>query len=250
MENKQVKSPSFQFYPGDFLSDANVLVMSMAERGAYITLLCVCWQQGSLPNDMTRLSKLCGVPLSAFRKLWPALKPCFRSTKEDTGLIHPRLDRERQKQIEYKQAKSESGRIGADKRWHSHSRPIISPMANNGSSSSSSSSFSERERQEHSLTPINLMQDPELTERAGRFLERYAELHQKFRHGAVYLGKMHHDYQESLLLCRAFDDSRLDMIAQLFLVDEDDFSSNGTRTLAKLRSRASDCDERLRKAGK
>ena len=38
----------FQFYPNDFLLDANVISQSMQERGVYITLLCVCWQQGLL----------------------------------------------------------------------------------------------------------------------------------------------------------------------------------------------------------
>jgi hypothetical protein len=36
------KSPAFQFYPKDFLTDENVRVMSLQERGAYITLLCLC----------------------------------------------------------------------------------------------------------------------------------------------------------------------------------------------------------------
>src|SRR5687768_14115762 len=71
------KSPAFQFYPKDFLSDENVRVMSMQERGVYITLLSICWIHGTLPASVERLAKLCGVPHPAFRKLWPALEPCF-----------------------------------------------------------------------------------------------------------------------------------------------------------------------------
>ena len=48
--------------------------MSMQERGAYITLMCLCWIQGTLPADVTLLARLCGVPLTAFRKIWPGIR--------------------------------------------------------------------------------------------------------------------------------------------------------------------------------
>lgn len=37
------KSPAFQFYPKDFLTDDKVLAMSAEVRGLYITLLCIDW---------------------------------------------------------------------------------------------------------------------------------------------------------------------------------------------------------------
>ena len=56
------KSPAFQFYPKDFMSDEKQAVMELAEVGAYIRLICVCWEEGSIPRDMKRLAKLCGAP--------------------------------------------------------------------------------------------------------------------------------------------------------------------------------------------
>lgn len=85
--------------------------------------------------------------------------------------------------------------------------------------------------------------------RAGDFVERYAELHVKFRHGAPYVGKMHFDFQEALQLVKVYDDARLDKLAEVWFRTDHDFAENGTRTLAKFRSMASWCDERLRKAG-
>lgn len=111
--SKSSKAPAFQFYPSDFLSDPNVIVMSLAERGAYITLLCVCWQQGSLPIEQNRLARLCGVTLQAFKKLWPALDPCFRIRHSHVDrMINPRLERERLKQLDFKRRQSDNGSKG------------------------------------------------------------------------------------------------------------------------------------------
>jgi len=142
------KSPAFQFYPGDFLSDENVISMTFEERGIYITLLCSCWIQGSIPADPEKLNRLLpgysnesGIPSQVLE--------CFTEMEGDSKrLVHPRLDKERQKQADFKDVKSESGKRGAQKRWENHqkkpsnSSAIVLPMAKNSSSSLSSSSSS------------------------------------------------------------------------------------------------------------
>ena len=118
------KSPAFQFYPNDFLSDANVIGMSLQERGAYITLLCLCWQQGALPADVSRLARLCGAPVTAFRRLWPALEPCFRvDSDRPDRLIHPRLEREREKQAAFRRRQSDKGKASAAHRKATEGQP-------------------------------------------------------------------------------------------------------------------------------
>ena len=106
------KAPAFQFYPNDFLSDANVAVMSMQERGVYITLICYCWQQGSLPSSADQLARLCGTPAMSFRKLWPAILPCFRAAASGERLTHPRLEHERKKQRAFRRRQADNGRLG------------------------------------------------------------------------------------------------------------------------------------------
>lgn len=102
------KSPAFQFYPKEFLMDGNVAGMSLQERGAYITLICVCWQEGTLPVDPKRLANMVGVPFRQFNNLWPALSVCFRET--EGRLVHPRLEKEREKQENYRRRQSDKGR--------------------------------------------------------------------------------------------------------------------------------------------
>lgn len=104
------KAPAFQFYPKDFLMDGNVSGMSLQERGAYITLLCICWLEGSLPADVGRLANIVGTPRKAFAKFWPAISVCFQ--EQGDRLLHGRLELERQKQAEFRQRQSENGGKG------------------------------------------------------------------------------------------------------------------------------------------
>lgn len=103
-------SPAFQFYPSDFLSDSNVMRMSMEERGCYITLLSTCWKEQFLPADRDELKLICnGVSVS------DRVAMCFESHGDI--LRHKRLDFERQKQAENRSMKSIAGQKGNDKRW-------------------------------------------------------------------------------------------------------------------------------------
>lgn len=120
--SKSTKSPAFQFYPDTFLADANVAIMSLQERGAYITLICYCWQQGSLPNDHEILARLCGVPVTTFRKLWPAVSRCF--TDRGEHLVHGRLEIERRKQRAYREIQAKNGKLGG--------RPRKAPQESDG----------------------------------------------------------------------------------------------------------------------
>jgi len=104
------RSPAFQFYPRDFLSDIHVAAMTLQERGAYITLLCLCWSEQSLPIDTKALARICRISTARFARLWPAIEPCFLI--DGTRLIQPRLDRERKKQEAYRLLKSRAGKQG------------------------------------------------------------------------------------------------------------------------------------------
>lgn len=147
-----MKSPAFQFYAADFIADENVVVMSNEEVGCYIKLMCYCWREGSIPSDLTKMGRMCGVDGLAMAQLWPAIQNCFSSATNETGrLVHPRLEEERKKQNEFRAERSEAGKHGAKSRWgnkkHLKAKPsknngsaTVLPMAKDGSSSSSSSS--------------------------------------------------------------------------------------------------------------
>jgi len=95
-----VKSPAFQFYPGDFLSDFNVIVMTAQEVGAYALLMCVCWKENGIANDMDELATVSRMG-DAFAESWEKhIKRCF-ILREDGRWDHPRLQAERVKQQDF-----------------------------------------------------------------------------------------------------------------------------------------------------
>lgn len=112
--------PSMPFYPTDFLSDAPVMAMTLEERGAYITLLCVAWTEEGLPADPPRLARLCGVTPRRFKSLWHTVGPCFES--DGNGRLYsPRMEEVREQQLQRSAAMRKAGRKGAKKRWGGHS---------------------------------------------------------------------------------------------------------------------------------
>jgi uncharacterized protein YdaU (DUF1376 family) len=105
------KAPAFQFYPKDYLADPNVRLMTHEERGLYWDAICMCWLQGSLSNDPVILSKLFGISLRKFSRIWPKVAVCFQ--ENDGKLSHKRLDAERTAQKENRDRRKDAAR----KRW-------------------------------------------------------------------------------------------------------------------------------------
>jgi len=108
-----MKPPAFQFYPADFLSDENVVLMTNQEIGCYIKLICFCWKQGSIPKEMKKIAHLCGENELIMTELWPNIEPCFRS-KGNGRLYHPRLARERAKQDSWRKRCIAGGKKSAE----------------------------------------------------------------------------------------------------------------------------------------
>jgi uncharacterized protein YdaU (DUF1376 family) len=106
-----LKSPAFQFYPKDYLTDMHVRAMSFAQRGLYWEAISICWLEGSLPNDPGELAAVLGCPAARLRALWPRIAPCFMVA--GARLVHKRLDRERLSQAESRARRA----AAANKRW-------------------------------------------------------------------------------------------------------------------------------------
>lgn len=125
------KSPAFQFYPKDWLSDPDVASWGLAERGAFITLLCYIWENDGIKNDENYIKRLLGNPRN-FPKLYSKVKNKFYFDGE--MIHHPRLMKEREKQRQNKVSRQKNGKLGAEIRWQNHSKAI----AKNSTASSSS----------------------------------------------------------------------------------------------------------------
>lgn len=107
--------------------DGRVAAMSLQERGAYITLLCLCWQEGSLPADPVRLARMVGLTPRAWTRIADAVCACFQEA--DGRLTQPRLEREREKQRAYRDQQRAKGRASGVTRSN-HGSTAVQPNVN------------------------------------------------------------------------------------------------------------------------
>lgn len=74
-----------------------------AERGAYISLLCFQWLNGTIPADVQRLARIMGTPEGEFDARWATVGQKFDGDIE--GLLNNRLEEHRKKTIGIHEAK-------------------------------------------------------------------------------------------------------------------------------------------------
>lgn len=102
----------FAFYPDAFMGSESVKLMTMAERGAYITLLCHAWENDGLPTSLALLARVCGVSKDEMTELWEGpLGECWE--ERDGRFVNPRQEEERDRASE----KSGAAKKAAETRW-------------------------------------------------------------------------------------------------------------------------------------
>lgn len=106
------KMPWVRFFASDWL--AGTRGMSAAETGVYITLIATMYErQEPIPEDITRLARLCGASNSSFKKIIELLINDEKIIRVDGGLWNERVEKERV----YLSEKSEVGSRAAKARW-------------------------------------------------------------------------------------------------------------------------------------
>lgn len=113
---RKPKSPAFQFYPGDYLTDSKILALSFEERGIWLHLICLAWLNGGLDSDTTVLARSCGLPQRDFDRAWRRIGAHFELRGD--RLVNPRQEREREVQAINRARRSDAGKDGNAKRWH------------------------------------------------------------------------------------------------------------------------------------
>lgn len=85
-------TPFIKFYPSDFLGGTSGL--SPAERGVYITLLCLMYESdGPIARDDARLARRCGAPKAAFIRILDALIDVGKVTQDGDMLSNRRAEK-------------------------------------------------------------------------------------------------------------------------------------------------------------
>jgi uncharacterized phage protein (TIGR02220 family) len=139
------KSPAFQFYPKDLLSDPIAMGFNGDQFKAYMILLCYDWLDNGVPDDD---GVLCRLGLLLDRKLLTPIRKKFIQHPDKKGVItNPRLIKERIKQANWKEKSSKGGK-NSPTQFKAKDGPKDGPTSGGkdgpsmGTSSSSSSSSS------------------------------------------------------------------------------------------------------------
>lgn len=161
------KDPAVLFYTSDFLSGA--ALMSMKERGQYITLLCLQRERGHMA--MKEMEKAAG-------KLSEEVKSKFIQD-EDGKFFNPRMEKEIQKRDAHCRKQKENGA----KRWNKPNSDVGTydgnamalPLGNgNGNNNVISSESNDKGNVEGyaETTPLYPPNEPEIGESVSYFLDR------------------------------------------------------------------------------
>ena len=131
------KPPAFQFYPDAWLSSADISLMTPAEEGGFIRLLCHAWLEPDcgLPDDDKILAKLSRLNRTWNRVSGHKLRAKFRS--ENGRLYNDRLLEERRKQLKWKEKSSTGGKKSAAARGKGGCQMVdewLQPNVNSASS--------------------------------------------------------------------------------------------------------------------
>ncbi|MCK5237319.1 MAG: DUF1376 domain-containing protein, partial [Deltaproteobacteria bacterium] len=130
----------------DWLADMNVRYMTPEERGAYIELMAIEWNEIGIPDDDNALAVLSGLGEKWSNGSGEKIRKCFK--RRGKKLIHPRLEKERKKQQEWKLKCSMGGKksvsmrkVKVKKGKGSSTNPPTLVQVKGNSSSSFSSAF-------------------------------------------------------------------------------------------------------------
>lgn len=115
--------PYFPIYAAETLADGRFQSWSCEERGAWLTLLCLCWNDGDIPSSQTILGRLLHLDAVAMASAWSAIGDRFIEVPGKPGrLMSPRLEVERQKAENLSRKRALAGEEGAKGRWNKGNR--------------------------------------------------------------------------------------------------------------------------------
>jgi hypothetical protein len=163
-----VKRPSFQFYPGDWLNDAALRMVSIAARGLWIDMICIMHQgsdYGYLKVNQkvilnSNLARMCGTTLKEVETLLAELEAAGVFSRTDDGCI---FSRRMIRDEEVRKARAAGGHKGGNPALKKVSskdnnkvvdKVILRPNLRPTPSSSSSSSSSENLANARSQNPL------------------------------------------------------------------------------------------------
>jgi hypothetical protein len=258
------KSVTYLFDVLSWRASRPVQRMTWAQRGMYREMLDEQRDKGSLPDCPRACAELLGGTEAEWIEHWPVLRRNFVDRRHqpragDSEVHDPndrdpsrrivnvrmaRTMRERRAYLRSQQAKGKMGGLAKSQKRKdmqpSHGLATAKPVLSLESREEESREEEKRVGGRDSAAPLTL------TQRAGAFCEWYAETHERII-GVGYIGNPNRDYIKAQELAGLFTDEELRDAAMIWFGQTDRFATDGTRTISKFGSRASDLVLRARR---
>jgi uncharacterized protein YdaU (DUF1376 family) len=133
--------PAMPLYVNDWLTGQGVLMMSDAEQGLFLRLLCLAWKADppcSIPADQKLVAKMLGKSPAQWRRVSGLILKKFQPIKGTDRIRNPKQWAVYSEIMARRERHSRNGLKGAESRWRGHdtddgpanSPAIDSPLAN------------------------------------------------------------------------------------------------------------------------
>ena len=90
-------------------------LMTLEQRGLWITLMMECWVNGGVPSDLQEMAKFLGLPIEEVSRATTALQT-FSLDAEGSQIVSRELEEQREKYLSSREGKSKGGKLGAERK--------------------------------------------------------------------------------------------------------------------------------------
>jgi uncharacterized protein YdaU (DUF1376 family) len=103
--------PYFPLYAANLIASRPYRLMSLSERGLWITIMMECWVNGSVPSNFSDMSKFLGVTNQELETCFSNIHSSFFEVEGDR-LFSKELEEYRQGYMERREKQKEGGKLG------------------------------------------------------------------------------------------------------------------------------------------
>ena len=122
MRKPRVTVHHFPVYISNWRDSETRMRLNASERGVFWELIFFCYKEGSLPDDIPLLARICDVPMDVFEQAWPNVSKSFALK---AGRWHNRKVDEELPEIERRyEQKRKAGEASAERRRNGRSTDV------------------------------------------------------------------------------------------------------------------------------
>lgn len=107
--------PYFPLYAANILASKPFRVMTLEQRGLWITLMMECWVNRNVPSDLSEMAKFLGLSVPEVSRATAALQT-FSLDREGSQIFSRELEEQREKFLNSREGKSKGGKLGAERK--------------------------------------------------------------------------------------------------------------------------------------